>query len=68
MRGLLLEAQVELSSGQLEEVGMKLEKAKHFVVDTEAEYLLSKVFLLEEKLHLSRGEDSAALKSLKKCL
>lgn len=55
MRALLLEVQCELNSNLLEEVGIKLEKAKHSLINTPYEYLLAKAFLLEERWMLAKG-------------
>lgn len=46
VRTLLLEILSELNCNILEEITAKLDKAKHIVLQTQVEYLLSKIFLL----------------------
>lgn len=68
VRTLLLEIQCELNSNLLEDVGAKLEKAKHSLIHTASEFLLAKVFLLEQRWMLARGDEQAAANSLTRCL
>jgi hypothetical protein len=68
VRTLLLEVLCELNSSLLDAVGGKLEKVKHTVIHTPVEYLLAKAFLLEERWQLARGDETAALGSLRRCI
>ena len=68
VRTLLLEILSNLTSKSSAEVTVKLTKAKHLVLQTKIEYLLSKIFLLEHKYHVVVGDPRSAFKSLKKCI
>ena len=64
----MLEILSELNCNVLEEISTKIDKAKHIVLQTQVEYLLSKIFLLETKYYTLVHDTSRAIKCLKKCL
>ena len=45
-----------------------MNKVKHILVDTEYEYLLTKVFVQESRIYEMMGEREQQFKILKKCI
>ena len=69
IRTMILEIVVLMGCKGGEEIQGKIEKLKHMLIHSEAEYLLGRVFLLEERWVLGQsGDEQSAYRSLKKCL
>lgn len=64
---MLLEAN-KIGKGVPEEALKKINKVKHMIIDTEYEYLLTKVFVQEAKVYEMLGEKEQQVKCLKKCI
>lgn len=45
-----------------------MNKVKHLLIDTDFEYLLTKVFVVESKVYEMNNEKEAKLRCLKKCI